>query len=217
MKINIILADDHQMIIDGVKSILTHQPVFNVIGEATNGKELIRMVEMNPPDMAIVDISMPEMDGIEASRIIKNKWPHVKIIILSMLDNYKVIKQAKEIGVDGFLAKNMGQEELFFAVEKIARGGTHYSEDIMRIFFEERAENGNHLNAEEFKLTKRELEILKFVAKGYTSQEISNFLSRAVGTIERHRKNMLNKAKTMLNLNNMTALVAYAKELGWLD
>lgn len=212
----VILADDHQVFMDGITLILAQRNI-EVIGQATDGERLLELLKTKHPDIILLDLSMPNMNGFEAFARIRKLYPSTKVIVLSMNADYKSIKPLIQAKVNGYILKDLGQKEIFKAIDHVLVNTNHYSEEVWQVYSEGLKWESENLNKQAFKLTNRELEILRHIAKGMTSSEISKILSRSEQTVARHRKNMVHKAKSMLDLNNMTALVAYAKDQGWLD
>ncbi|MCI4666674.1 MAG: response regulator transcription factor [Bacteroidia bacterium] len=214
--VKVILADDHQVFMDGITLILAQKGI-EVIGQASNGERLMELLKIKQPDIVFLDLSMPKMNGFEAFREIKKTYPDLRVIALSMNADYRSIKPLIQEKIDGYVLKDLGQKEIFKAIEKVRMGNIYYSEEVWQIYGKGKQKESENINSQEFGFTKRELEIINLIALGLTTVEISKKLHRAPETIARHRKNMIHKAKTMLGLNNMTALVAYAKDKGFID
>ncbi|TND00512.1 MAG: LuxR family transcriptional regulator [Bacteroidetes bacterium] len=208
MSIRIIIADDHRVFIDGMKSLLKEFPMIEVIGEAENGKQLLEQVEALQPDIVLTDIQMPLMDGIAASREIHKRFPGIKIIALTMLNESVYIKKMLEAGVSGYLIKTVDKEELIRVIQKVAGGEKHFGEEVTNRLlhnFTGRSQAGE--NPADI-LTRREKEILSLIAQGLTDKEIAEKVHLSSLTIISHRKNILGK----LGLKNKVELTRFAIE-----
>lgn len=208
MKYTIIIADDHRVFIDGIKSLLKDMPEIEVIGDAENGEELIEQVEKLSPDIVITDIQMPFKDGIEASREISKRFPKVKVIALTMLNESMYIKKMLEVGASGYILKTTGKDELIDCIKKVAQGEKHFgtavTNQLLNNFTTKNSNKTNCLGS----LTKREKEILVQIAQGLTDKEIAEKVFLSPLTIITHRKNLLSK----LNLKNKAELTRFALE-----
>ena len=207
--VTIIMAEDHQMLIDGVQSFFEYNENINIIATANNGKELVRLVSLKQPKLVITDIRMPKMDGIEATKLIKKDFPHIKVLALTMFDQPDAIKQMLNAGASGYLLKNSGIKMLGDAIEKVVKGETFFDPNVALNFMNDYVdENTSVGNSKKVVLSKRELEILELIANGNTSKEIAEILFIAKTTVDTHRKNMIRK----LELDNGNELVKYAIE-----
>jgi two-component system nitrate/nitrite response regulator NarL len=210
----ILIVDDHEVVRDGLKNILTSLDNVLITGEAGNGEEAVKMYLTLKPDVVIMDISMPGMNGIEATRIIKEKDPDAKILILTMHDNQEYLNQIIRSGAKGFILKNTDKEELLEAVKTVAAGDNFFSKDISKLIIDNYVrsakESEKNDTYKEVPLTKREIEVLKLIASGYSNQEIANILYISYNTVDTHRKNIMHK----LAIKNTAGLVRYAIEKG---
>jgi two-component system nitrate/nitrite response regulator NarL len=210
----ILIVDDHEVVRDGLKNILTSLENIAVAGEAGNGEDAVKMYSSLKPDLVIMDISMPGMNGIEATRVIKEKDPDAKILILTMHDNQEYLNQIIRSGAKGFILKNTDKEELLDAVKTVASGDNFFSKDISKLIIDNyirtAKETEKNDGYKEVPLTKREIEILKLIASGYSNQEIANILYISYNTVDTHRKNIMHK----LSIKNTAGLVRYAIEKG---
>jgi DNA-binding NarL/FixJ family response regulator len=213
-KITILLADDHSIVRSGLRALLTTISSFKVIAEASNGEETLTMAEHHSPDVIILDVSMPKLNGIETARLLRQRKLRSKILILSMHDNEEYIHQAIRAGADGYLLKNAEKKEIVSAIKTIASGKKFFSTDISKIMLDgyvKRAELPvNVPSTETPQLTKREKEILHYIAQGYTSQEIADLLFLSFRTVNTHRSNMMQK----LDIHDTASLVRYAIQHG---
>ncbi|WP_299709618.1 response regulator transcription factor [uncultured Tenacibaculum sp.] len=203
----VIIAEDHQMLIDGVKSFFEYDEDINIIGSVNNGKDLIKLVELKQPKLVITDIRMPKMDGIEATKIIKSNFSHIKVLALTMFDQPDAIKQMLDAGASGYLLKNSGIKMLSKAIKVIAEGNTFFDPNVAFNFMNDYIDKNVTVGkSDQIVLSNREKEILQLIANGKTSKQIAEELFIAKTTVDTHRKNMIRK----LNLNNGNELVKYA-------
>ena len=211
----IVLADDHQMFRRGVKRIIQENPELEVVGEASDGLQLLEIVKQSPPDMVIVDVSMPNLRGLEATREIKMTHPQVKVIILTMHKDKEYLYHALSAGAEGYLLKEDADVELFAAINAIRQGGSYISPllapQLTDIFLErQRPGEGEGKFSTEI-LTIREREIIKLIAEGKSSRDIASLLYISSRTVQHHRANLMKK----LNLKKTADLVKYAIQKGY--
>jgi len=204
----VLLADDHQMFIDGMRIYLEMHDNIEIVGEAKNGVEVIQFVEENPVDVIVLDISMPELDGIEVTKFIRKKFPDTKILILSMYDNKEYIIKLIRYGASGYILKNKTKEELYTAIKNVAAGRTHYGLEVMAqaINISNRPEEEDEVH-----LTQREIEVMQKIAEGKSSKEAAEELQISETTVSTHRRNIMSK----LDLPSATHLVRYAIKNGY--
>lgn len=207
MKIpEIIIVEDHDIFRDGLISLLTMKKIANVVGQATNGKEFLDLLDTKKPDLVLMDIAMPVMDGIEATQEAIIKHPDLNILVLSMFGDEKYYTKMINAGAKGFILKSSGKNELVEAIKTVSNGNNYFSNDLLRkiiVKFERhRVKTTNH----SINLTSREIEILQLLCNGFTAQQIADKLFLSKKTIEGHRTNLFNKTKTKTSV----ALVIYA-------
>lgn len=208
---NIVLADDHVLFCEGIKRIISEISDLEVVGEARDGLQLLALLKQLTPDLVILDISMPNIRGIEATREIKMTHPDVKVLILTMHKDKDYLYHAISAGADGYLLKEDADTELFSAIETIRQGKTYISplltgevtDDLLRIY------RGNHQLPID-NLTTREREVLQLLAEGKSNREIADLLFISVRTVENHRAKIMRK----LNLKRTADLVRYAIQKG---
>jgi DNA-binding NarL/FixJ family response regulator len=199
-KIRLFVVDDHQLFRNGLKFILNERKDMEVAGEASNGREFLSLLDFEKPDVVLMDIGMPVMDGVEASRQALDKYPELKILVLSMYDESEYYNSMIELGVKGFVLKDMDNEELYEAIHKIDAGGTHFSQELLLSIIKNRTPENK------ISLTRREKEVLDLICKGYSNQQISDKLIISQRTVERHRANLLTKTDS----RNSISLVVFA-------
>ena len=210
----IILADDHVLLRTGLKSILEKMAGLEVVGEAGDGIELLNLLRKLKADMIILDISMPNLRGIEAVHEIKAIHPGLKILILTMHKDKEYLHQAISAGADGYLLKEDADTELFSAIETVREGKIYVSPHLSNGLVDEWAKMRRGESkpvSDRVRLTTREKEILKLIAEGKSSKEIAALLCISVRTVEHHRANIMKK----LNMKKTAELVKYAMEKGY--
>ena len=199
----IIIAEDHQSLIDGINLLFEHDPNFKIVGMANDGEKLIELVEEKKPDVVLTDIRMPKIDGIAATRMIKKQFPEIKIIAFTMFDQQEAVSQMLSAGINGYILKNSGLQEVKKAIETVLNGESYFDAGIDVSFL-----NVDHSKQEKSILSKTEREILRLIGEGKTSNEIAEIRFCSVSTIETHRKNMMRK----LELQGKGELLRYALE-----
>jgi len=204
--IRILIADDHRVFIDGMKALLKDVPGLEVVGEAENGQKLIEQVEVHRPQLVLTDVQMPVMDGIEATREIHKRYPEIKIIVLTMMNESMFIKKMLEAGASGYILKTVDKDELIRVIHKVAAGEKHFSEEVTAQLLNNFSEKSAPGPADS--LTKREKEILALIAQGLTDKEIAEKVFLSALTVISHRKNILSK----LGLKNKVELTRFAIE-----
>lgn len=199
MAIRVFIVDDHPMVIEGLRSMLLSQDNVQLMGFATNAASCLGFFITQKADVILLDINLPDQNGMELCKLLKNKYPEVKIIALSNYDQLSYIEQMKMNGASGYLLKNTSMNELMSAIESVARGGSWWF----------RLEQLSQAQATQgMILTRREKEVLKLIADGLTNQEIADRLFVSASTVDSHRKNLISK----LHVKNTAALVRTAIE-----
>ena len=201
---SIILADDHYVVRQGLAALLQMNGAYKVVCEASNGEEAIQCAARHTPDIIILDLSMPRLNGLEATRRLRHNHPALKIIILSMYDDEAFVARALRYGADGYILKHSMEDELFQALEAVSGDQQFVSPAID---FERVQKRVAQANA---KLTAREHEVIQLIAEGYTTNEIANFMSISPHTANRHRANIMQK----MNVRNQIELVRLAIQRG---
>jgi two-component system, NarL family, response regulator NreC len=207
-KIRILLADDHTVTRAGLRALLERQPNIEVVGEAEDGRKLVELAESVSPDVAIVDVAMPNLNGIEATRQIVAKHPRVSVVILSMYSDETYVMRALEAGARAFLLKDSAIADLMRAVEAVSQQKSFFSPKISRILAEDYVRTLKQKGAVDTYelLTAREREVIQLLAEGKTNKDVATLLNISAYTVETHRNKILQK----LDLHNTAELVLYA-------
>lgn len=198
--INIVIAEDHQSLIDGIKIFLEYEDDIKVVGEANDGERLLEMVRLKQPDVVLTDIRMPKMDGITATRHLKKEFPETKVIAFSMFEQDEAITQMQDAGASGYIMKNSSLKIVLAAIRSVMNGETFFDATLKK--------TSEKKNDNDVPLSKRELEIVKLIGEGKTSQEIAEILFIGKTTVDTHRKNILKK----LSLQGKSELLRYSME-----
>jgi DNA-binding NarL/FixJ family response regulator len=200
--IRVALVDDHALVRDGIKALLAVMAPLEVVGEAESGADAIEMVGRCQPDLLLVDISLRDMNGLELTRVLRAQYPSLKVLVLSMYDNYEYVSESVRAGASGYVLKNSPSREIIAAIEAIASGGTFYSAEIaQRLIADKSTDN---------ELTPRESQVLYKMAQGLNNKEMARELDISVRTVETHRLSIRRK----LNIDKPAALVKYAIDHG---
>ncbi|MBE0639117.1 MAG: response regulator transcription factor [Bacteroidales bacterium] len=209
--IKILLVDDHKIVRDGIISLLHGESRFLIIGQAENGIEALEKIEKLSPDLVILDINMPIMNGLECARQMAEKFPHVKILTLTMLSEQEHIKNMLSAGVGGYILKNSGREELITAINTVMEGQNYFSEEVKNVIMMEmvrKKTSTGKIFGEPIPITPRELDVLQLIVDEFTNQEIAEKLFVSVRTVDAHRRNLLEKTGS----RNTAGLVKFAIE-----
>jgi two-component system response regulator NreC len=208
-KIKVLLVDDHQIILDGLKSLLSNSGKIIVAGEANNGREAIRILELISIDVILMDIDMPILNGIDTLKEIVKRGLSVRVIILSMHQEAGMIKSLMNIGAHGYLLKSSSQEEVTNAICKVAGGQSYFSPEVTMSLLN-KPQNNLHFNQQTELLTDRETEIVRLIAEGFSNKEIGSKLFISHRTVDTHRTNLMKK----LDVSNIAGLISYAIKNG---
>lgn len=209
-KIKLILVDDHQLVRTGIANLLSGEPAFEIIGEASESKELFELLKKSQPDIAVLDIALPGLSGIEITKKLHNDFPGVRILILSMHTSEEFIFNAINSGARGYLPKNTSRKELIEAIYAIHRGEEYFAESISNVilksYIKKAKSNSTDSENNEKLLSKREIEVLKLFAEGMTNQEIADKLFISIRTVESHKNHIMAR----LELKTTVDLVKFA-------
>jgi DNA-binding NarL/FixJ family response regulator len=204
-KIRLYIVDDHQIMIDGIKALLINKPAFEIIGENTNPLNAFEEIKRNTPDIVISDINMKEMSGIELTKQLKEIFPSLKILALSMYGDKETISEMLEAGINGYVLKNTGTDELVMALNKLAANQPFFSDEVttemMRVITTPKTPQKEVVH-----LTPREIEIVKLISEEYNNAKIGDKLFISERTVETHRKNIFRKTNT----KSVAGLIKYA-------
>lgn len=203
--LKIIIVDDHEFFRNGLKMVVNRLKYAQVVGEASNGKEFIELQKEKNADLVLLDIQMPIMNGIEASEIAIKEFPDLKIVILSMFDDEKYIEKMMDIGVQGFLLKNISKDLLDQALQSISAGNTYYSPELWS-YFGNKFSSQKKDEASDIQFTKRETEILQLICDGLNNHEIAEELFISERTVVGHKSNLLSKT----NCKSTISLLSFA-------
>ena len=212
----IVLADDHQLVRAGIRSLLQRLHDVQVVAEASDGAEALRLVATQQPDIVLMDIGMAGLNGLEATERIAQAFPDVRVIILSMHDNKEYVLQALRAGAAGYLLKDSAKAELELAVRAVARGETYLSPPVSKHVIADYVQHAIGAPAMPIddipleRLTTRQREVLRLIAAGHTSQSIANTLGISVKTVETHRAQIMER----LDIHDVAGLVRYALRMG---
>ncbi len=205
-KIKLLLVDDHPIVLDGIKSHLCAQPDFEVVGDAANGQEALRKAKLTLPDVILMDISMPHMNGLEAMTNLRRQVPNAKILVLTMHDSREYIAQVVRSGARGYLLKDSAPAELVGAIKAVHGGEVYFSPSVSKVLIEEMADGRKPSGPEQQHLTDREREVLSLIAEGLLNKQIADRLGIGVRTIETHRERIMRK----LDIHTVAGLTKYA-------
>jgi DNA-binding NarL/FixJ family response regulator len=214
-KIRIVLADDHPIVLDGLRNLIRAEPDFELVGEAASGLSALKIIREQRPDVAVLDISMPELNGIVLSRRLAAEMPGLRLLVLTLHEDRAYLNQALEAGVRGYVLKRSAVENLVQAIRAVLVGGLYIDPAIVGRVFESKQVN-KRLTARKGvapALTDREADVLKMAALGFTNKEIASRLDVGVKSIETYKARGLEK----LGLKTRAELVRYASGQGWLD
>lgn len=211
MTIQLVIADNHALVRAGFRSLVEDLPDIEVVGEADNGREALELVEKLRPQLVLMDIAMPEMNGLEATNRISHTFPDVRVIIVSMHANEEYVYQSLRSGAVGYLLKDSGTEELELAIRAIARGETYLSPAVSKYVVNDYVrrldEDKNPLDL----ITPRQREILQLIAEGKSTKEIADILYISTKTVETHRSQLMDR----LDIHDVVGLVRYAIRIGF--
>jgi DNA-binding NarL/FixJ family response regulator len=211
-KIKVLVVDDHTIVRDGICALLGLAGDMEVVGEAANGREALEMVRKLMPDVVLMDMAMPVMGGLEATRRIHKEFPKVKVLALTQYDDKAYVFPVIEAGASGFISKTAASSELASGIRSVHRGDSFLSPSVARFLVEDYQQLASMKGGQDpyEQLTDREREVLKLAAEGYTTQEIADMLVLSPKTVEGHKTNLMSK----LDIHNRTELVKYALRKG---
>ncbi len=213
MSVGILIADDHGVLRAGLRALLNGEQDLKVVGEAAEGHEALRMAGDLQPDIVLLDLSMPNLNGIEVARQIKERFPAMSVLILTVHEDEGLLQEAIRVGASGYIIKRAVESELINAIRAVSRGEMYVHPAMTRALMKELAPRPVPDSDPARLLTRREMEVLRFIAQGHTNRQIADSLCLSVRTVESHRANLMSK----LNLTGRVELVHYAMEHGLLE
>ncbi len=211
-KIRVVLADDHRMMREGIRAMLERRSDIQVVGEAADGREAVRLASQLCPDVVVMDVSMPLLNGIEATRHIRRDCPDVRVLILTVHESQEYVAQLLAAGASGYIIKKAGGDELLNAIHAVARGEAFLHPAVAKVVVEDyvqRLQVGQGVGAGDV-LSDREREVLQLIAEGYTNREIADLLHVSIKTVQNHRSKIMSK----LDLHDRGELIKYAIQQG---
>ncbi len=206
--IRVLIVDDHQVVLDGIQSMLEQEEDISIAGKSMNGTDALEFLKINPVEIALIDINMPGMDGIELCKAIRKKHPDIKVLALTTFNEVSFITNMMKSGASGYLLKNTTKEELITAIKTIQKGEQYLAREVQEKLIS--ASFGKKDTLYIPKLTRREKEVLKLILEEFTTKEIAKKLFISTATVETHRLHLLNK----LGVRNTAGLVKVAIEKG---
>ncbi len=213
MAIRILLADDHGVMRAGLRAVLEDEAAVEVVGEAATGEEALQLAGKLQPDIILLDIGMPGIDGIEATRRLKNIQPHIKVLILTVYEDETLLREAIRAGASGYIVKRAAGDELIDAIQAVSRGYMYIHPSITRMLVNDLSPAADTKKIAIETLTPRESEVMGYIIRGYTNRGIAEALYISVRTVESHRANVFGK----LGLKNRVELVEFAEKYGLKD
>jgi len=210
-KVTVLLADDHRVVRQGLRALVTGEPDFEVVGEADNGREAVALAKKLLPEVVVMDIAMPLLNGLEATRQITWQLPSTKVLVLSSYGDY--VQQLTQAGAAGYLIKQTAASELLTAIREVRKGNAFFSPSIAKRLRDQcrgTFTNGQPVNAQDVQLTSRESEVLQLIAEGQPNKQIADGLGISVKTVEKHRQTLMAK----LNIHCIADLTRYAISKG---
>jgi DNA-binding NarL/FixJ family response regulator len=212
-EIRVLIVDDHAILRDGIRSLLERQEDIRVVGEASNGREAIERVQALAPDLVLMDVAMPEMDGLEATRQIKARFPQVRVLILTQHDDHEYVEPMLRAGASGYVLKRSGGRDVVTAIRQVYEHGAYLEPSITRQVIEGLTQPEPKEPAPVAELTQRETQVLQYLIKGKSNKEIALILGISPKTVSVHRSSLMGK----LGARSSVDLLRYAARAGWFD
>jgi len=212
-EIRVLVVDDHAILRDGIRSLLERQEDIRVVGEAANGREAIERVQELAPDLVLMDVAMPEMDGLEATRQIKTRFPQVRVLILTQHDDHEYVEPMLRAGASGYVLKRSGGREVVTAIRQVFEHGAYLEPSITRQVIEGLTQPELKAPASTVDLTGRETQVLHYLISGKSNKEIAHILGISPKTVSVHRSSLMVK----LGVRSSVELLRYATRAGWID
>lgn len=205
--IRVLIADDHEMIRNGLSGLLRGEPDIHVVAMAKNGKEALEACNRNHIDVVLMDIMMPDMNGVEATAAVRQEHPDLKVLAVTINDEPRFIKEALHAGASGYILKHSTKDEIIRAIHDVYDGKQHFSSDVISMISNEFTQG---VKPAQPILTKKEAEVLRLIAMEHTNQEIADMLNCGIRTVDTHKRNLIKKLK----VKNVVGLVKYAMKMG---
>jgi DNA-binding NarL/FixJ family response regulator len=209
--IRVLVVDDHAILRDGIRSLLERQEDIHVVGEAANGREAIERVQALLPDLVLMDVSMPEMDGLEATRQIKARFPQVRVLILTQHDDHEYVEPMLRAGASGYVLKRSGGREVVTAIHQVFEHGAYLEASITRQVIENLTQPQAKEPDPKVSLTQREMQVLHYLIEGKSNKEIAHLLGISPKTVSVHRSSLMTK----VGVRSSVDLLRYAARAGW--
>jgi two-component system, NarL family, response regulator NreC len=211
--IKVLIADDHAIVRTGLRAVIKSESAMELVGEATGGYETIELVEKTQPDVLVLDLSMPDLDGIEVTKRIKPQFPNLRILILTIHEDVALLRAALKAGAGGYILKHAAEAELISAIHTLLRGDLYVDPSMVSKLLSDEAPAPVVFPKSTEALTPRETEVLKLIVQGYTNRQIGEELNISIRTAESHRANLSDK----LGMHSRVELVRYAREHGLIE
>jgi DNA-binding NarL/FixJ family response regulator len=208
-KATLLIADDHQLFLDGLKLLLRNHPAVEITATALNGDEVLAKLNQSPVDLALLDLNMPGLSGVELIKAVKQTFPETKILVITMQNSSEIISEILMAEAEGYILKNSGKKEMFEAISNILNGKTYYEREVLNLAIN-KVKADKRSEALLIKLSDRELEVLKLIIKEFTSKEIADKLFISKQTVDTHRNHIMQKTKA----KNLVGLIKYAIRAG---
>jgi DNA-binding NarL/FixJ family response regulator len=209
----VLIADDHAIVRAGLRALIKSEPLLELVGEATGGYETIELVKKTQPDILVLDLSMPDLDGIAVTKDLASRIPDIKILILTLHEDNALLREVMKSGASGYILKRAAETELISAIQAVMRGDMYIDPAMVPALLEQSVKSTNHMQDSIEPLTPREIDVLKFIVLGYTNRQIGEELCISVRTVEGHRANLSEKVGS----KSRVELVRYAREQGLTD
>lgn len=211
--IRVLIADDHAIVRSGLRALMNSEPEMQLVGEASGGYEAIHLVEELQPDVLVLDLNMPDLDGIAVTSKLKPSFPNLHILILTVYEDEALLREAIRAGAEGYVLKRATESELIAAIQTVLRGDLYVDPKLVRALLDEKPQPVQATSPNHEPLSPREKEVLSLIVQGYTNRQIGEILNISVRTVEGHRANLLAK----LGLRSRVELVRYAREHGLIE
>jgi DNA-binding NarL/FixJ family response regulator len=208
-RITVLLAEDHQIVREGFRALLKHEHDIEVVGEAANGREAVRLTRKLRPAVVVMDIAMPQLNGLEATRQIRKDFPDTRVLILSAHSDDAYVEQVAVVGASGFLLKQTSSDNLATAIREVQKGNTFFSPAISKRLHgrdQESLDRGGQLKKKTNRLSSREVEVLQLIAEGKPNKQVAAELGVSFKTVDKHRQHLMAK----LNIHDVAGLTRYA-------